>query len=333
MQPRRPPEPPIATCAESRDWSYPRVTGTGIYTPPATGATILIRQDEVDALRLLITQRRLYSRAKRLVACRWFGMLIIGLAAPIIVVIWEQSGVVVGSVAGAWIFLGRTLLLRVQNKGTEQAAAVQEQFDFYVYRMPPGTPRPDLPSLEDISSLGGPDSQITAVAKKENLLGWYVVDPNDAGEVAIAIAQRSNAAYSYRLLRLTGTIWGIVAALWSLVLVIICVVAGLTLTTFLLGVFLPLLPAFLDVKEYIVGVLRSAKDRGALYRKIESRIVDKYHPVTGEDLRVWQESLFDLRRDTPTVPDFMYKLSRRKNEAAMAAAAVQLSERTRQEGE
>ena len=309
------------------------MTHTGEYSPPATGATLLRRQDEVDALRLLIAQKRLYSRAKRWVAIRWFGMLIIGLAAPIVAVIWAQSSVIVGSIAGAWLFLGRTLLMHAQKKRTEQAAAVQEQFDFYVYEMPPGTPRPKLPSLEDISLAAGHDSELVVVAEKEEMLGWYVVAKDDPGETAVAVAQRSNAAYSYRLLRLTGIFWSVVAVLWAAALTTTCIVTGLTLVTFLLGIVLPLLPAFLDVTDYILGILRSARDREALYREIESRIGNKDEPITGESLRVWQEALFELRRDTPTVPDLIYKLQRRKNEAAMSAAATQLSKRARQEGE
>ncbi|WBT08495.1 S-4TM family putative pore-forming effector [Corynebacterium sp. SCR221107] len=306
---------------------------TGNYTPPATGATLLKRQDELDALRLLIAQKRLYSRAKRWVAFRWFGMLIIGLAAPIVAVIWPQSSVVMGSIAGAWLFLGRTLLMHLQTENTQQAAAVQEQFDLYVYDMPAGVPRPKLPPLEDISLVAGPDSEFVAVAKREKMLGWYVLNEDDPGEVAVAIAQRSNAAYSYRLLRITGVIWSAVAALWVVVLIIICIVAGLSLAIFLLGVVLPLLPAFLDVTDYIVGIVRSASDRKALYREIESKIENKDEGITGENLRIWQEALFELRRDTPAVPDFIYKLQRPKSEAAMSAAAAQLSKRARQENE
>ncbi|WP_067872540.1 S-4TM family putative pore-forming effector [Agromyces aureus] len=309
------------------------MTTTSDYTPPASGATLLRRQENVDALRLLIAQKRLYSRAKRWVAIRWFGMLVIGLAAPIVAVVWPQSSVVVASIAGAWLFLGRTLLMRAQKESTEQAAAVQEQFDFYVYEMPSGTPRPKLPSLEDISLAAGPEGELVAVAEQEKMLAWYVVAEDDPGEVAVAIAQRSNAAYSYRLLRSTGVIWSIIAVIWASVLIAICIITGLSLVTFLLGVVLPLLPAFLDVTEYIIGIVRSARDREALYREIETRIGSNDEPITGESLRVWQESLFELRRDTPTVPDFIYRLQRRKNEAAMSAAASQLSKRPRQEDE
>ncbi|MBT2249030.1 hypothetical protein JHV56_10005 [Arthrobacter sp. BHU FT2] len=303
------------------------------YAPPAVGAALLHRQDEVDALRFLIAQKRMYSRAKRWLGIRWFGMLVLGLAAPIVAVIWPQSAVIVGSIAGAWIFIGRTLLMYLQKRNTERAAAVQEQFDFYVYGMPQGTTRPKLPSLEDIASAAGPEPEISAVASREKLTGWYVVSPTDPGATAVAIAQRSNASYSYRLLRTTGVVWSTVAVLWAALLTTMCVVAGLSLPTFLVGVVLPLLPAFLDVTEYIVGIIRSGRDRLALSREIEERISDKQDPVTPENLRVWQESLFELRRDTPTVPDALYKLRRTKNEVAMSSAAAQLSQRAHQREE
>lgn len=306
---------------------------TGEYIPPATGATLLTRQDDTNALRFLIAQRRLYSRAKRWVAFRWCGMLVVGLAAPIVAVIWPQSSTVVGSIAGAWIFLGRTLLMYVQKENTEKAATVQEQFDFYVYNMPAGTPRPKKPSIEEISLLAAPEDKLPTVAKDEKLLGWYDVADDDPGEVAVAIAQRSNVAYTQRLLRSTSFFWSVVAVLWVVVLIIICVVTGLTLATFLLGVVLPLLPAFLDVTEYIVDIARSIKDREALSQEIEKRIGNKDEAITGQNLRVWQEALFELRRDTPTVPDFIYKIKRRKNEEAMSVASAQLSKRVLQEDE
>jgi hypothetical protein len=63
------------------------------YTPPSS-AEMLVRQDESDALRLLIAQRRLYSRAKLWMGLRWFGMLVIGLAAPVVSVIFPNLAVV-----------------------------------------------------------------------------------------------------------------------------------------------------------------------------------------------------------------------------------------------
>jgi hypothetical protein len=115
------------------------------YKPPSS-ASMLLRQDSKDALRLLITQRRLYRSAKRWLGLRWFGMLVIGLAAPVVSVTNPDLAVWAGAVAGLWIFLGRTVLVFVQSAITAKAAATQEQFDFYVYEMP-GERRPLDPAV------------------------------------------------------------------------------------------------------------------------------------------------------------------------------------------
>ena len=300
----------------------------GEYNPPSSAA-IKKRQNETDALRLLIAQRRLYRQAKRWLGLRWVGMIVIGLAAPVISVIWESIAVVMGAIAGVWIFFARTLLLAAQTAITVRAASVQEQFDFYVFEMPDNASRSTLPSLEEIAAVAGPDDQIVTSAKAEKLIDWYSVDTKVRGADAIAIAMRSNASYADRLLRTTAKVWAISTGLWTLVLIILSAALGLSLSTFLLGVALPVLPAFLDVVHYINGVWRSAQDRGDLAQLIEDRVNDKDNPVEGQDLLVWQERLFELRRSAPEVPDFLYGLRRKVNERAMHTAANQLSRRAR----
>jgi len=95
------------------------------YTPPSS-AEMRKRQDEDEALRLLIAQRRLYRRAKRWLGLRWFGMVVIGLGAPVVSVTEPDLAVVAGAVAGLWIFLGRTALIFAQTATGAKAAAIQE---------------------------------------------------------------------------------------------------------------------------------------------------------------------------------------------------------------
>ena len=48
------------------------------------------------------------------------------------------------------------------------------------------------------------------------------------------------------------------------------------------------------------------------------------NPLNDEDLLVWQERLYSLRRSAPLVPDLIYARTRRKNEQAMNSAAAEL---------
>lgn len=296
------------------------------YEPP-TSATIKERQNDPDALRLLIAQRRLYRKAKRWLGLRWIGMVVIGIAAPVVAVAWPTSAVVAGAIAGSWLFIGRTLLLWAQGSMTARAASVQEQFDFYVFQMPDSANRSTLPTLEEIADVAGPDDHISATAAQEKLIDWYPIDTKTSGAVAVAIAQRANASYTDGLLRTTAIVWAIATAGWTLALIVLSVVLDVSLSTFLLGVTLPVLPAFLDAVQYVNSVWRSAADRRALAQGIERRLSGDDGPVEGQDLLVWQERLFELRRSAPEVPDFLYKLRRKVNERAMHAAAKQLSRR------
>ncbi|MGW6258529.1 S-4TM family putative pore-forming effector [Streptomyces sp. NPDC055085] len=298
------------------------------YAPP-TSARMQACQNEDDALRLLIAQRRLYSKAKRWLALRWFGMLIIGLGAPVMSVIWPELAVVSGAIAGLWIFLGQSVLINAQSVGVTKAAAVQEQFDFYVFGMPTSVDRSTLPSMEEISAVAGPDPDLRRTATDAKLLDWYPIDANDSGILTVAIAQRANVSYADRLLRSTAIAWTTLTAIWVVALIAASVVVKISLLTFLVGVLLPVLPSFLDVARYVLGIRRAARDRADLTRSIESRIRTSGDSIEASDLLVWQESIYELRRSTPLVPDSIYKMKRALNERVMKTAATQIRRQAR----
>lgn len=293
------------------------------YEPP-TSASILQRQEQTLALRLLLAQRRLYTRAKRWQGIRWFGIVALGVGAPFASLIFPHAAVVAGAVAGLWLFLGRSVLTWLENRDMTRAAAIQEQLDQHLFQMPASITRTERPSPEDIADLVGDENQLAANVEKERLRGWYPLDATSPGAISIAISQRSNAAYTDRLIRTTVAVWAGTGTIWIVVLTIWSSLTGVTLASFLLGVALPVLPAFMDVTEYILSTWRAAQDRADLARSIDARISAGSPPIEGQELLVWQERLFDLRRTTPQVPDWLYKLTRKKNERAMNAAARDL---------
>lgn len=289
------------------------------YEPPES-ATIAKSQNEDSALTFLLAQRRLYSRAKIAQGARWIGLLVLGVGAPLMSVLWPSLAVAVGAITGAWLFLGRTGLAWVETRYMARAAAVQEEFDLLVFEMPRVIERANRPSLEEVALLVHPSGELRAEAEKERLLDWYPIDSTLPGTQSVAICQRSNAAYTERLVRTAVTVWTTATVLWIVLLVVISLIANLTLATFLLGVLFPVLPAMLDVVEYVRNTWLAAKDRADLANTIEAR-VRGVEPIAPADLLVWQERMYDLRRGTPQVPDWLYWLTRKRNEAAMRAAA------------
>jgi hypothetical protein len=305
---------------------------TAEYLPPSS-QSIADTQDSTDALRLLLAQRKLYSQSKRWLALRWLGMLVIALAAPPISATWPKFAVVAGAVASLWIFLGRTALSWMEQKKVEQAAAVQEAFDQLVFGMPSSGSRSAFPSLEEIVVLAGTDDKIETNATKAKLKKWYPVDASQRGLVTVAICQRANASYADRLLKATAGIWVTVLVVWVIALVVVGLVAKLSSTTFLLGIALPVLPAFLGVWEYWVGIRRAAADRRDLVTAIETKLANGAQDLEPQDVLVWQERLYDLRRNAPQVPDLIYRITRRWNEPAMETAAELLSRKTQGESQ
>lgn len=302
------------------------------YTPPSS-AEMRELQDEDEALRLLIAQRRLYRRAKRWLGLRLIGMVVIGIGTPVVSVIWPGLTGLAGAVAGLWLFLGRTLFIFAQTSAVAKAAAIQEKFDFLVYGMPGSIDRSVLPSLEEIAKIAGPDARLRDVAQREQLLAWYPIEDSDSGPVTVAICQRANASYADRLHKATAILWAILTLVWLVGLVVVSVYAELSLLQFVAGVFLPILPAALDIAQYILGIWHAARDRKDLADSIQGRLEGTGGTIDGQDLVVWQERLYALRRSTPEVPDFVYKIQRKANELAMHSAARQLGDKAKRSGQ
>lgn len=298
---------------------------SGEYQPP-TSSAIFQTQRDITSLRYLLAQRRLYSRAKAWLSLRWTGMLCIGIAAPVVSVLIPSTAVAAGAIAGLWIFLGRTILTKLQGDQTDLAAAVQEKFDMRIFEMPVSVERSNVPSREDIVRITGSEAEVLRAAEKEKLVdeaGWYPINVDETGPRSVAICQRANASYADSLLRSTATAWRVVIVAWALVLTAACILLKLSFETVLLGIMLPLLPAILDVIQYASGIKRAAVDRAELARSIERRL--EGNEIDNNNLLVWQGRLFELRRSTPEVPNLIYRIMRRKNEQAMHSAADQLS--------
>ncbi len=257
---------------------------------------------------------------------RWIGFSVIGVAAPILTVVVPTAAVSVGAVAGVWICPSRTWFSGVEQGLAARAADIQEQFDQLVFAMPAQVTRVPSGSMEEIARLAGDDQAVLADANKQQLKDWYPFDARVDGAVSIAIAQRANAAYSERLLNANAAVWLATTLVWSGAAVISSLVVGLTLPQFLLGVALPLLPALLDVWEQFRSTKRAGEVRRTMADDIEKAIRGREdRELAPENLLLWQDQTYELRRRSPQVPNLVYKRARDRNEHAMKTAAVELA--------
>ncbi len=97
--------------------------------------------------------------------------------------------------------------------------------------------------------------------------------------------------------------------LWLVGLIVVSALAELSLLQFIAGVFLPILPAFLDIVNHVVGIRQAAKDRKDLADSIQERLERAGNAIDGQDLMVWQERLYALRLPPPRCPTSSTKSS------------------------
>ena len=222
--------------------------------------------------------------------------------------------------------MSRTWFSSVEQGLAAKAADIQERFDQWVFAMPELVTRVPTASMEEIVQLVGDDKAALADANKERLKDWYPFDAHVDGAMSIAIAQRANAAYSERLLNANANVWLTITLAWSGAAVIVGVIVGLTFTQFLLGVALPLLPALLDVWDQFRLTKRAGEVRRTMADDIEKAIRGRSdRELSPEDLLLWQEQTYELRRTSPQVPNLVYKRARDRNERAMNSAAAELA--------
>lgn len=301
------------------------MTTTEEYTPP-TSASIAETQNTRRALRLLVAQRNMHSKAKRWSTISTVGVAVIAVAAPIISILMPELAIVASAVAGLWIFLGRTLFVNMQLNRTCKAASIQEDFDVLVFGMPALSPKSPRATLEEVEVLAGPDNKLEEKVARQKLREWYPIDTTIPGVESVAIAQRANASYSSRLLNLNSNLWIISLSAWGAISIGIGIAREWELETFLLGVFLPFLPALLDVFEQWKLTKSASRERLELVSSIEEKLLntDEGH-VQPQDLLVWQERMYSLRVSSPQTADFLYRITRKANERAMKGAARELA--------
>lgn len=297
------------------------------YEPPDADA-IAGAQNEESNLKLLLAQRRLYSRAKTWTTVRGVGVGVIAVAAPLIAAFWEPLAVWAAAVAAGWYILNRVVFRRLERRDATRGASAQELFDTAVFGMPTIAVREPRLLPEDVARVVGrgyPRRRQAFVDEK--LRNWYPIRTNVPGRVAIAIAQRGNLTYTRRLLQRHAKLWLWLLCGWAVTVIVIALCFEFSLAMFLLAVALPVMPPLVDAWEEYSQIRVAGREREALANEIEDAIkADTASPIPPQQLLTWQGQLFALRRDSPLVPDWLYWLLRDRAEAEMSEAAETIDE-------
>lgn len=275
-------------------------------------------QNDESSINRLAAQRRVYSSAKRMriaQLCVSYGLVAAGsLVATFVTFFAQARGAgptwIVGACGIAAMLGGLALRCAATNR-INTAATIQEMFDCDVLKLPWNR------------HLAGEQVDAEVIARKAAdfrrrggdvaaLQDWYSGRFDDVPlPIARVICQRQNITWDRRLRQAYIAIvtWGGVIVL-SL-LVVLGLVRGITLSSFLVGMLLPAAPVLMFMLQEIVEnrqqIKAQERERG-LIGEAWSQVIrwDPAHGCLEDDARRIQDCILLRRKSAPLIFDALY---------------------------
>ena len=288
-------------------------------------------------LARLAAQRRLYSRAKTVEVVQLIFTVPVVVLWSFLVLWhrqWEAGAALYGEVL---TMLDLFLLTPYQRTLKERAAKIQELFDCEVLDLPwHDVKLGPRPAAEEVLEWSGgvqrPEPDLSL------LRDWYPVSARTLPRpLARLVCQRANVWWDAKLRRrYAGWVVGGVAAVTVSVLTV-SFLGGLTFERFVLAGVSPLLPVLVlahrEYNEQMEAARTCDELRAHAERLWDAALAARVSPdelrVDGRDL---QDEIYDRRRRSPLIFDWVYRRLRREDEELMNRGAEQLVEQaTKQE--
>jgi len=299
---------------------------------------IPVKQNENGSLELLLTQRKLYSAAKVCFTWRVSLALFFAIVGPLVSAAFTDASVYVGIASVVYLLLNLLVLERLESAHKENAAKVQETLDVYLF---------ELPWNEYVTGKR-PDPELIAKMLEKRVVGdtadmrdWY---PIEVGKACLSFArlvcQRSNAWWDTSLRGRYLWFLGTSAAIVTILVILIGVIAGLSVSKFILGIILPALP----FAEVIIQQIRQNMESSRLTTELKENIDAELTKVIGEKVdqhsantaRIFQDQIFRHRAKCPMIFDWIHRIAKPAYEKRMQFSAKEkidaFIERTRKTG-
>lgn len=287
------------------------------------------KQNTEPCLRLLAAQRQLYSDAKTL---QMFSVI---MSIPVVIV-WSILVAIfplLAVYAALWGLIATLIELlifsRLQKANQNKAAKIQQEFDCEVFQF-------NWTSL-NCGSRVEPETITDAYNRYKrknrtitNLYNWY---PVTVGQLPIhqakIICQRSNVWWDSQLRRRYSKWIVFILLALTVIVILIGLIGGLTLERFLLAVLVPLMPALVfGLRQYTENneaAVRLDRLRENAEYLVQEIINGRYTPQELEkESYSLQTQIYDNRRHSPLILDWLYSRLRNKDEEKMNKGAESL---------
>lgn len=294
----------------------------------ATSQPITARQNEPQHLTRLLAYSHEYWVAQIWHSLRVSVTLILALASPLILIFLPHLSDLLAASAGAWLVIGRTVFTALEDGHHAEAVRIQELYDTRLFQLPWNAALAGRePAPEDV------ELAASGIKSSARYRDWYDVDLRGlAWPADVLLCQRQSAIWSRRDHRAYAFALAIAGAGWFAVGLIVAIVRDMTVGDYLVKLFLPSAPAYLDAVDLALSHWRHSAARRALEEDISDLWAghDSNPEIpTAEDCRRIQDRAFTLRRHGPRVPDWFYRLRRPAMARSTAAGARALVEEGR----
>jgi len=294
---------------------------------PVSPPPIAERQNDDDAMELLCAATWHYRVATRWHLVRVIGTLGFALAAPVITFWLPQAAAWVAALAALWVLAGRTFLGKAEDSEIHAGVTAQEQFDTEVFGLPwhealAGRPLGHEDIIDASDHIKG-----EARARKNN---WYADTARAPWPLNVVLCQRASAAWSRRTHQSYAQILTVSAWAWFIAGIFMGVTAHVTLAGYLIMLFLPSQPAFLDAMELVRSHRTAGVQRGQVEAQADAlweKGASNPSLVTVADCRALQDLNYRQRRQCPQVAEWYYRLRRARDESAMKRATERMISR------
>jgi hypothetical protein len=291
--------------------------------PPGESARITQRQNEAEHLQRLRAYSRYYQIAHRWRRARALGTVGLASVGPILAFAIPATSELVAAVSAGWLVLGRTLLTWLEQRTTLDAVRIQELFDTSLFHLSWNSALVGRPPA--------PEDQAAAarhIKDDTKYRDWYSIELGSTPWPAdVLLCQRQSMVWSRRDHQAYGTTVLIIGTSWFLVGLTIALAGNLSLADYLIKIFLPSAPAFLDTLD----LARQHWNLSTARRQIEVRIDDLWRAylsrsssLSPTDCREVQDSAYLVRRDGPRVPNLFYKVRRSTSETSTKSGAASI---------
>lgn len=292
-----------------------------------TEPPIQAAQNTARAKQLIASQSRLYSDAKTI--HNWRFALVCFFAATTIIcaLALQDARPYIGALSGFALLALSVIVTGVEKRRRSQAAAIQEEFDTTVFRLPWNPLHAERPSTMVVA-------KAAARYRGGREANWYPDTEETTRPLDILVCQISNLGWGAAMHRLWAAVLGFALALVAVIIGVLTWALDLSFMDCVLALVVPALAPAKEISELIKANLENASSK----ESTEQKILDLWkaglsgQPLPAESCRTIQDKILHFRQSNSYVPDWLDKLRRAKNETAMRSSAAAMIEEARDHG-